>query len=92
MGPFAGADYNLTLSHMRFQSPAFHLNTHISREGGGEASPIGWAHLCMTANFHNMFLGQLEKKEDKEGGGKEGLWLAYVFTNIHFMEHWQPHA
>ncbi len=23
--------------------------------GGGKVSPIGWAHLYLSANFHNMF-------------------------------------
>ncbi len=49
MGPSAGADCNLTLSHSRLRSRSFPPQLHRKRGGVGKVSPIGWAHLYLSA-------------------------------------------
>ncbi len=53
MGPSAGADYNLTLSHSRFQS---YFTPQLHRERGRveKVSPISWVHLYLSTILWNM--------------------------------------
>ncbi len=68
MGPYM-LELTFTFSHSRLRSQ---LLSQLRRERGGawKDSPIGWSHLNLVANFHNMFLCQYENEEYEEGGGK----------------------
>jgi hypothetical protein len=83
---YAGVDYD---------SPYLIVNSVVSyppplqrgRGGVGKISPIGWAHLYLSANFKN------NKYICKGRGSKEGRGESwpYVFEYCsHFMEHLQP--
>jgi hypothetical protein len=50
-GTYAGADFNLTLSHSRLRSSAVHPN--YKEKGVEKVSPIGWAHLYLSDNVHS---------------------------------------
>jgi|LakMenEpi03Aug12_release.lakeMendotaPanAssembly.Ray.scaffolds.fasta_scaffold1677364_1 hypothetical protein len=57
MEPYAGAEYNLTSSIVN-SKVQLSIPTSVQRERGGvgKVTPIGWdwAHLYLSANFHNM--------------------------------------
>jgi hypothetical protein len=63
----------------------------------GKVSPIGWSHLYLSADFHNMFLCQKEKGEYEEVWGGGGVGADFRMSeNRHHMEHGHslgnPHA
>jgi hypothetical protein len=77
-GPYAGADYNPTLSYLVVVSEV-QLSTPCNYKGKGvgvgKVSSIGgWEHLDMSAKFHNMFFMSKGKGREsmRKGEGRGG--------------------
>jgi hypothetical protein len=51
-------------------------------KGMGKASPIGWVHLYLSANFHKMLVTSIEKGVVS---GWEGVGADFMSQNRHFM-------
>jgi len=65
----------------------FTSTTVQSERGGvGKASPIGWAHLCLSANSQNRFFMPNEKRGSTRNED-EGVRADFVSCNRHIIEH-----